>query len=338
MAARMRAGGPPEEHRARQVLAPLLGLVEVVAAALVDLEVHAGRRRVVDLHAVHAEVVRTAPERLRVDERQCEERPAVGVPGGRCRECVEVGLLLDLDDRPRPALLQPDPEPLAAPARACPRGSRVTGPRPPGPQRPVLPRTPGGGLRRRGPRAPSCRRGSRPAGTPSRGGARRGGRGPPPRSPGDGSRPSPAGGPPPRRCAGGRPAPRGGRGSRGGRRRGGASAGSYRRSVRISRPVAGLVSSASHASYRHRHLRGFRHRLRAAARPGPGRGRSGRGRHLQPDDREARAGGARIPLRSVRSGPGGVLRRRDRRTHPLPAIPATWERTWRPARTRSMPS
>lgn len=69
-----------DEDRRGQPAPEALGLVVVEAAALVDLEVHARRGRVVDLHAVHAEVGLPRRGVLGVDERQREERPAVAVP------------------------------------------------------------------------------------------------------------------------------------------------------------------------------------------------------------------------------------------------------------------
>ena len=63
-----------------------LGLVEVEARALVDLAVHAGRRRGVHLHPVEAEVVAAGPRRvLGVRGREREERSAVRRPRGRGR-------------------------------------------------------------------------------------------------------------------------------------------------------------------------------------------------------------------------------------------------------------
>ena len=49
-----------EEHGHRQRLAARFGDRVVKAAALADLPVHAGRARVVDLQAIHAEVVAAA--------------------------------------------------------------------------------------------------------------------------------------------------------------------------------------------------------------------------------------------------------------------------------------
>ena len=45
-----------QEHRCRQALSPALGDCIVIAPALSDLPVHAGRSCVVHLHPVHAEI------------------------------------------------------------------------------------------------------------------------------------------------------------------------------------------------------------------------------------------------------------------------------------------
>src|SRR4030095_3244054 len=71
-----------------EVASELLGAVVVDPAALADLPVHAGRLRVVDVHAVDAEVARVRLRVLGEHETERDEAPAVAGP--------------QLEDRQRP--------------------------------------------------------------------------------------------------------------------------------------------------------------------------------------------------------------------------------------------
>ncbi len=82
-------GRPAEKHGRRQRVALRLGDGVVKAAALADLPVHAGRLPVVDVQAIHPEVVAGASGMRRVDERERDERPAVLGPARHDRQPIE---------------------------------------------------------------------------------------------------------------------------------------------------------------------------------------------------------------------------------------------------------
>src|SRR5262245_17233965 len=68
------------------------------SASLSDLPVHARCPLIVDLHAVHAEVVSVSFGVSGIDERQRDERPAVLRPAGDRRQAPEMdvgGQMLD---------------------------------------------------------------------------------------------------------------------------------------------------------------------------------------------------------------------------------------------------
>ena len=135
MAARMRAGGPPRNTVAGSGWFRAFGHRVVEAAALADLPVHAGRARVVNLQAVHAEVGRAlALGVLGVDEGQGDEGAAVLAPAGQDGKPVEPHVARhDLGDRSRahpPA--QADPQQrqegvARAPQLADARGQELLG-------------------------------------------------------------------------------------------------------------------------------------------------------------------------------------------------------------------
>ena len=59
-------------------------------AAFVNLPVNAGRRFIVTLNAIHSEIVFFRCRAFRINERQCDEMPAVFVPKLKQRQFFEI--------------------------------------------------------------------------------------------------------------------------------------------------------------------------------------------------------------------------------------------------------
>ena len=288
MAARMRAGGPPRNTVAGSGWSRCFGHRVVEAAALADLPVHAGRARVVDLQAVHAEVGRAlALGVLGVDEGQGDEGAAVLAPAGQDGQPVEAHVARhDLADRSR-AHAPAHPRARAAEGRrARPKACRARGQELLGQRDQPAHQAPAVASRRPSPPAGPCRRGwcTRGMSAPRtfvKSRARAG----PPRSRGGGS-------PPPRgACPRGRPPPRGrgragaGRGKRGGRGRGVRSSGLRarfcRRPTRIANGDARAARRRERAPAHRARARGEAHRARGhRGRPDRLRRRDARGASL----------------------------------------------------------
>ena len=78
-----------KKHGQRQRLVARFGARVVKSAALANLPVHAGRRAIVDLHPVHAEVVPRLLGMLRINQRKGDEGPAVLGPARQHRQAIE---------------------------------------------------------------------------------------------------------------------------------------------------------------------------------------------------------------------------------------------------------
>src|SRR5439155_4341368 len=84
-----------EENRHWERLIHLLSRVIMKAAAFLNLPMQARGFRVVNLHAIDAEVVLLRRRMFGVDEWQSDERPTVFLPRGQHRKLIETRRLLN---------------------------------------------------------------------------------------------------------------------------------------------------------------------------------------------------------------------------------------------------
>ena len=84
------------------------------APAFLNLPVQSGGVRIVNVHAINAEVVFLRHRMFGIDQRQRNKRPAVFLPGSQDRQFVKTHLLLNhFRDRRARHFARPEPEKIA---------------------------------------------------------------------------------------------------------------------------------------------------------------------------------------------------------------------------------